>query len=83
MAIAQVTLPDDLLEQAERQGLLAPETLAEILRAEVRKRALKELIEAAELISQTNDLPYMSPEEVVDEIRQMRAERRAKAEACV
>ena len=83
MATLQVTLPDELLQRAEKEGLLAPEALAEILRAEVQKRAVERLLESAKLISEANDLAYMSPEDVADEIRQMRAERRAKAETCV
>jgi len=72
MRTIQITLPDELAEGAERAGVLAPEVLEKL-----QKRSLADLLAAAERISAVNDLPYMSPEEVAEEIKLMRAEKRS------
>jgi len=77
MRTIQITLPDELAEEAERAGLLAPDVFAKLLEEKLQKRSLADLLAAAERISAVNDLPYMSPEEVAEEIKLMRAEKRS------
>jgi hypothetical protein len=79
MTTVQIELPDELAQKAEQAGLLSPAVFEELLREKLRAKSLQELLRTAEIISANNDLPYMSPEEVADEISAMRAERRATA----
>jgi hypothetical protein len=79
MATIQIELPDQLVQEAERAGLLSPAALEELLRARLRRKSLDKLFSAMDGIAATNDLPYMSPEEVAEEIKIMRAEKRAAA----
>jgi hypothetical protein len=72
-----VTLPDDLATDAERLGVLRPEDLEELIRAEVRRRAAGRLLETIDRITAAN-IPPMSPEEIEAEIEAARAERRAR-----
>jgi hypothetical protein len=77
MTTIQITLPDQLAQEAEEAGLLSPESLEQLLRAQLQLRSLGRLLAASDRISAVNDLPYMSPEEIADEIAMMRAEKRA------
>jgi hypothetical protein len=77
MTTIQIELPDQLAQEAERAGLLSPTVLEELLREKLRAQSLDELREAMDRMHALNDLPYMSPEEVAEEIAVMRAERRA------
>jgi hypothetical protein len=79
MATVQIELPDQLVQEAQRAGLLSPGVLEELLREKLRAKNLKKLFSAMDSIAATNDLPYMSPEEVAEEIKIMRAEKRASA----
>jgi len=77
MATIQIELPDQLVRDAQSAGLLSSAAMEELLRKQLRARSLKKLISATDSIANSNDLPYMSPEEVAEEIAAMRAERRA------
>jgi hypothetical protein len=77
MTTVQITLPDDLAAEAERAGLLSPESLEEWLRKQLKMRAAGELLAMLDKLDATGNDDYMSPEEVAVEIRAMRAEKRA------
>jgi hypothetical protein len=77
MTTIQIELPDQLAQEAQSAGLLSPAAMEELLRKQLRARSFKKLVSAMDSIAGGNDLPYMSPEEVADEIAVMRAERRA------
>jgi hypothetical protein len=77
MTTVQIELPDELAQKAEQAGLLSPTVLGELLSEKLRAKSLQELLRATEIIADSNDLPYMSPEEVAEEIAVVRAERRA------
>ena len=79
MTTIQLTLPDQLAQEAERAGLLSPESLEEWLRKKLKAKAAEQLFAAMDRMAAVNDPSYMSPEEVAEEIKAMRAERRAKA----
>jgi Arc/MetJ family transcription regulator len=81
MTTVQITLPDQLAQEAERAGLLSSESLEEWLRKQLRIRAAEELFAAMDRMAAVDDPTFMSPEEVAEEIRAMRAEKRAKAAA--
>ncbi|CAN7663407.1 hypothetical protein LJR289_005131 [Pseudoduganella sp. LjRoot289] len=71
MATLQISLPDDLASAAYELGLLEPKTISEILRKEVRRLRVNELDRAMRLMS-ADDGDAMSPEDVEEEIRQVR-----------
>jgi hypothetical protein len=77
MTTVRIDLPDQLAQDAERAGLLSPAALEELLRKQLRTQSAGALQVAMDRISAVNDLPYMSPEDVAEEIAAMRAERRA------
>ncbi len=77
MTTILVTLPDELAKEADEAGLLSPEVLEQMLREKLKAPSLNQLFAAMDRISAVNDLPYMSPEEVAEEIALMRAEKRA------
>ena len=77
MAELVITLPDDLAERARKQGLLTDEVIRQLLEHAVRRAAGRKLLEIAERLQAAN-LPPMSEEEVVQLVREVRAERRAR-----
>ena len=77
MTTVQITLPDQLAQEAQRAGLLSPESLEEWLRKQLREKAAGELVAMLDKLDAAGNDDYMSPEEVAEEIRAMRAEKRA------
>jgi hypothetical protein len=78
MATVRIDLPDQLAQEAERAGLLSSASLEELLRQQLQARAAEQLMAALRKMDESADsIPYMSPEEVAQEIAIMRAERRA------
>ncbi len=78
MTTVQITLPDQLALEAQRAGLLHSETIERILRVQLKNQQVDELFQAVQQMTTTDALIAMSPEEISEEIRTMRAERRAK-----
>ena len=78
MTTVQITLPDQLAQEAQRAGLLTPATIERILREQLKTQRVDELFEAMNRMATVDTPAAMSPEEVAEEIRVMRAERRAK-----
>lgn len=72
-----VTLPDRLAKEAAQAGLLTSQAIENLLREAVRQRALVELREAIDRMHAIPG-PAMTPEEIQEEIRAARAERRAR-----
>lgn len=71
-----LTLPASLAQEAEAQGLLTPSMLETLLRAEVQRRRVAHLFEAADRLA---DLPLapLTAAEVEAEIYAARVKRRA------
>jgi tellurite resistance protein len=76
MATVLIELPDQLVQQAERAGLLTPVKMEAILREQLRERAAEQLFSAMDRMASVDEPPYMSAEEIAKEIKTMRAERR-------
>jgi hypothetical protein len=76
MVNLRISIPEDLARDAKQLGLLKPETITEILRAEVRKLALEHLLSIAPKLAAAGDVP-MSAEEVQEEIRAARRDQHA------
>jgi hypothetical protein len=77
MTTVQITLPDQLAQEAERAGLLSSESLEELLRKQLKARAAGEMIALLDKLDAKDSEDYMSPEDVAEEIGAMRAEKRA------
>ena len=70
----RLTLPDSLAREAEAKGLLTPQALESLLRAELQRGRVNQLFQAAERLA---TLPPLTEAEVEAEIQAARAERRA------
>lgn len=77
MTTLEITLPDNLAKEAQQAGLLSPQAIEQLVREAIRKRALGELSQAMTQMA-AMDGPEMTPEEIQQEIRAARAERRAR-----
>ena len=77
MTTVEISLPDSLAKEAKAAGLLAPEAIERMVREAVRRRALEELKQAMDRMAAVEG-PVMTPQEIQEEIRAARAERRAR-----
>jgi hypothetical protein len=73
MSKVVLTLPDNLAREAEANGLLKPESIAAMLRAEIRRRQVNKLFTAADRLAAL-DQP-LTEAEVEAEIAAARKER--------
>jgi hypothetical protein len=77
MTTVQITLPDQLAQEAQQAGLLSPESLEKWLREELKAKRIDQLFSAVARMRAVDDSSDLSPEAIADEIAAMRAERRA------
>jgi hypothetical protein len=77
MTTVQITLPDQLAQEAAEAGFLEPKAFADLLRKQLRAKAAGELFAAMDKMNAVDDPPYMSAEEIAEEIAAIRMERRA------
>ncbi len=70
----QLNLPDSIAREAEAQGLLRAEAIESLLRAELRRRQVDQLFEAADRLA-TFPEP-LTDEEIEAEIQAARTEKR-------
>jgi len=76
MTELMLTLPDDLAQRARNAGLLSDSAIQRLLEEAMRREAGRKLLSIAERI-QAAGIPPMSDEEIVAEVKAVRAERRA------
>lgn len=69
-----LTLPDNLAREAEANGLLRPEFIASLLRAEIRRRRVNKLFAAADRLADLDE--PINEAEIEAEIAASRRERR-------
>jgi len=79
MTTVQITLPDQLAQEAQRAGLLSQAAMEKLLRDQLQLRHRDEFFAAMERMAQVTEPAAMTLEEVAEEIRVMRINRRAKA----
>ncbi|MDH3459611.1 MAG: hypothetical protein OEM00_01265 [Burkholderiaceae bacterium] len=79
MTTVQITLPDQLAQDAQSAGLLSPARLEQWLRDQLKSQRIDELFVAMDRMAAVDEPAAMSPEEVAAEIATTRAERRAKS----
>ncbi len=77
MTTLEINLPDSLAKEAREAGLLTPEAIERLVREAIRQRALGELKQAMDRMAAVEG-PVMTPEEIQEEIKAARAERRAR-----
>ena len=77
MTTVQISLPDQLAQEAQNAGLLSQEAIEQMVREAVRRRALGEL-DAAMQRAAAAPGSAMTPDEIQQEIRAARADRRAR-----
>jgi hypothetical protein len=77
MTTVQITLPDELAQKADSAGLLSPEAIEHMLREQLRRRAGEELRAMWERLPLDEITPEME-QEIVDEVRAYRAEKRRR-----
>ncbi|OPX24253.1 MAG: hypothetical protein B1H02_03770 [Candidatus Latescibacteria bacterium 4484_107] len=75
-----LTLPHGLAREAEAKGLLMPQALESLLRAEIRRRRVHRLFNAADQLSAI-EFPPMTDAEVEAEIQAARTMRRSLCES--
>ncbi len=72
-------LPEEIAEKAERFGILESKSIVRLLEAEIeRQRRIDHLFETLDLLQ--SDPNRLTPEEIDEEIRLYREEKRAKRE---
>jgi hypothetical protein len=72
-----VNLPDELAQRAKKAGLLSDEAIQRLLEDAMRREAGRKLLDIANRLHAA-DIPPMSDEEIVAEVKAVRAERRAR-----
>jgi hypothetical protein len=77
MTTVQITLPDQLAQEAQRAGLLSPARLEKWLRDQLADQRVEELFSAMDRMTGVDEPAAMSPEDLAQEIAAMRAQRRA------
>jgi hypothetical protein len=64
----KLSLPKQLLKEAEEAGLLNPTSIERLLREEIRRRRVDNFFADVDRLAEL-DLPIMSDEEISEEIR--------------
>lgn len=72
-----VNLPDELAQRARQAGLLSDQAIQRLLEDAMRREAGRKLLEIAKRVHAAG-IPPMSDEEIVAEVKAVRAERRAR-----
>jgi len=77
MTTVQINLPDELAQKAASAGLLSAEAMEAMLREQLRRRAGEALQAMWQHLPQEELTPDLE-QEIVDEVRQARAEQRRR-----
>ncbi len=78
MTTIQINLPDQLAQEAQRAGLLTEEAIEAMLREQLKKQAGEKLRTSWASLPVEELTPEIE-QEIVDEVRAVRAERRRHA----
>jgi hypothetical protein len=71
----EITLPDELAQEARQAGLLSPGRLEQWLREQIRARRMDDLFTAMDAMAKVDEPAEMSPEDIAMEMAEMRAAR--------
>jgi len=80
MTTLKLNLPDELAQRAQSAGLLTDTSIQKLLEDAIRRVAGRNLLNAAQQLHDA-DIPPVSDEEIVAEVKAVRAERRARNQA--
>jgi hypothetical protein len=78
MTTLTIDLPDTLIKEAQNAGLLKSGALQKILREAMQRKAVDELFETADQLTDAN-FPAMTLEEIQVEVNTVRTERKRRA----
>lgn len=76
MTTLQLNLPDELAQRAQSEGLLNDTAIQQLLEDAIRRAAGRRLLAIGQRLQQAG-IPPMSDEELVAEVKAVRAARRA------
>jgi hypothetical protein len=71
----KLNLPDGLVQEAETNGLLTPQSIEILLREEIRRRRVSQLFTSADRLADQNSSELVSAEEIETEIAAARKQR--------
>lgn len=77
MTTITIELPDELAEEARSHGLFTASAVEAMIRETLRRRAAKELLEAADKLTAA-EFPPLTLAEIQEEVNAVRAERRRR-----
>ncbi len=77
MTTIEITLPDELARRAESAGLLSDTAIQDLLEEAIRRGAGRALLDAAKRLHDAKLQP-MNDQEIVAEVKAVRAARRAR-----
>jgi len=77
MTTIEIQLPDELAQRAKSAGLLSDSAIQQLLEDAMRREAGRRLLEVAGQLQSAGIAP-MSDEEIIAEVKAVRAERRAR-----
>lgn len=72
-----IELPDQLAEQARKEGLLSPAAVQRLIEEALRRRAGQRFLQTLDQLAAVE--PRLTPEEIQAEIEAARRERRSRA----
>ena len=76
MTTLKLNLPDELARRAQSAGLLSEAAIQKLLEEAVRRKSGRRLLEIAERLHAAK-IPPMTDEQIVADVKAVRAERRA------
>lgn len=76
MTQVTIELPDQLAEQARKEGLLSPPAVQRLIEEAIQRRAGQRFLRALDQLSAVE--PRLTPEEIQSEINAARRERRQR-----
>jgi cytochrome P450 len=82
MTTLEVTLnlPDQIAQEAQRAGLLSGQAIERLIEEAVRREAGKKLLDAMQRLREAN-VPPLTEEEIAEEVKAVRAARKASGAA--
>jgi len=80
MTTVEITLPDQLVQEARRAGLLAPDRIEELLRERLRSDRIERLGDARKRLA-ADPIEPMTPGEIQAEIDAYRSQSRSAADS--
>ena len=80
MTTLKLNLPDDLAQRAQNAGLLTDTSIQKLLEEAIRREAGRKLLDIAQQLHDAN-IPPMNDDEIMAEVKAVRAERSARNSA--